>query len=168
MARTGLIVLAIALQGFACGEGADELVGIHVSDPSMGSGEWGGDEGAESDSGRATESGTDGVDSDPDPLEFLDPTGVSFCGPQPGEGMYSTCEVKSDCDPTDSCFTWGEEQTLCSRLCDTDVDCPGIPGCGAKPTCTRDVCTLDCAADRECPDGMSCTLFAALGVNICI
>jgi hypothetical protein len=163
--RAGLLLIALVVQVSACGLGDDEVVGIQVSDSGFveeGAGDTNAD--GEGDSSRGSETGG----QNEDPLNFADPTGALSCAPQPGQGMYSACEIKSDCDATDSCFFWGEGQTLCSRQCFADADCPSIPGCGAKPTCTRDVCTLECSDEEHCPNGMTCTPFPAIGVRICM
>lgn len=175
MRRFGSLIFALALQALACGAGHDEVVGIQVTDPSLGDSDadWGSsDEGVKaetgaSDAATSEATGEDGGEDSDAPWGSFDPTGVTSCAPPP-EGMYSACEAPTDCDPSDSCFFWGRGQTLCSRSCADDGDCPGIKGCGAKPTCSREVCTLECSEDEQCPAGMACHAFPVIGANICM
>ena len=162
-----LALLGLSLT--ACGGGEDEVVGIHLTgidggfDDGVASGP--GDTGADGETGDA--GGEGGVPGE-DPLSKADPEFGLWCEPQPEMGHYSSCEFKSDCSALDTCFQWEGGSSLCSNHCYDDRDCPGIPGCGAAPSCVRNVCALQCDANGECPEPMTCGVLPALGVRLCM
>jgi hypothetical protein len=102
-------------------------------------------------------------------------------GGQPGEGMYSTCAVPSDCVDANLCVTILDPMQMplggfctSSGCTNAGVDCLATPGGTATPMClpltVNDMpdaaCALDCAGGKTCPAGMEC--IDVTGASICV
>jgi hypothetical protein len=77
-----------------------------------------------------------------------------------GTPAFGECQEMADCADGFVCTAFGGAG-YCAQSCMTDTDCSEAPASGtAMPSCGFGVmCTLECTADENCPDGMTCTTF---------
>lgn len=102
-------------------------------------------------------------------------------GGQPGEGMYSTCAMPSDCVGVNLCVTILDPMQMplggfCTSpgCANAATDCVATPGGTATPMClpltVNDMpdaaCALDCGGGKTCPAGMEC--IDVTGASICV
>lgn len=76
---------------------------------------------------------------------------------------YASCQ--GECQPgVNVCIATslpdGTEFSVCAPYCDQDGQCPVAKTGTAPPRCDLEtippVCSLDCSADQQCPDDMTC------------
>lgn len=69
---------------------------------------------------------------------------------------YPPCDSADECaGPNDNCaaYTSDHEQQFCAALCQSDDECPVVPGYQA--VCNFAWCAVVCDGG-DCPDGMTC------------
>ncbi len=119
-----------------------------------------------------TEPDGTGAPSDTTGFEMSSGGGGSDDGPQPRDGMYSSCRVRRECGPTPNlCVTiFGLGGVLVGGFCsqvgcsNAAADCDPSPGGTAIPTCVEVnvdgmddlVCALNCEDGATCPAPMEC------------
>jgi hypothetical protein len=112
---------------------------------------------------------TDGPDSHGPDTGGSDTEAALTCDPRPAyPALYSSCSGVEICERSDYVCAYQQsmdpavDPAYCTSYCTFDVECPPVGTCSAVPLCLTPlgggtgVCALDCADDKQCPEGMEC------------
>lgn len=97
-------------------------------------------------------------------------TDTGMVSEQPEDGMYSACDMASDCVGFTACLTTNDAagqpiDPFCTDTCTMPLaSCDPTPSGTAVPSCLEvdntgtvlTVCVLDCSGGQLCPAGMEC------------